>query len=83
MHLNEEEIKVPFASPSNLHGARSAFEMMCRIISVAPQFLVETRSEQFFYVQVYYIETLKCKLLLSTRKSTISLRFVTTSMIGN
>ena len=33
MHFNGEEIKVPFASPSNLHGARSAFEVMSKIFS--------------------------------------------------
>lgn len=31
MHFDGEEIKMPFASPSNLHGARNTFEAMSRI----------------------------------------------------
>ena len=33
IHFDGEEIKVPFASPSNLHGARNTFEAMGRILS--------------------------------------------------
>ena len=33
MHFDGEEIKVPFASPSNLHVARNTFEAMGRIFS--------------------------------------------------
>ena len=33
MHFDGEEMKVPFASPSNLHGARNTFEAMGRIFS--------------------------------------------------
>ena len=33
MHFNGGKIILPFASPSNLHGARSAFEVICRIFS--------------------------------------------------
>ena len=31
MHFDGEEIKVPFVSPSNLHGARNTFEVMSSI----------------------------------------------------
>ena len=33
MHFNGEKFVFPFASPSNLHGARSAFEIICKIFS--------------------------------------------------
>ena len=33
MHFNGGKIILPFASPSNLHGASSAFEVICRIFS--------------------------------------------------
>ena len=33
MHFDGEKIVLPFASPSNLHGARSAFEVICKIFS--------------------------------------------------
>ena len=33
MYFDEEEVKVPFASPSNLHGSQSTFEAMGKIFS--------------------------------------------------